>query len=137
MPCGGLWLWVGMSTLVNDLGDLSIGGPLHLLLSRTTRVGALVIAPWVMASFDLFLTVLSPMASIIELPLFFEGQRRLTGSIVIGLAMVGSQLGLKSWNVEGTCLDRSYSFDFDVVVAGLVMIIAPYVGFEGVFLNQT
>lgn len=84
---------------------------------------ALVIAPWVIASFDLFLTVLSPMASIIELPLFFEGKRSLTGSIVIGLAMVGSQLGLKSW---------SYSFDFDVV-AGLVMIIAPSVGFEGAF----
>lgn len=85
---------MAVSSLIDDLSDLSIEVSFDLLLRGAIRKRALVIAPRILAPFHLLLSILSPVISVIRLFLLFNS--------IIGLAVRCS---------------REFSFDAQLLVA--------------------
>lgn len=58
-----------MASFIHNLCYLTFQRSLHFLLRWTTWESALVVTPWILAPFNLFLSVFSPVVTILSFPL--------------------------------------------------------------------
>lgn len=99
---GGLRLRVVMASLVDNLGNLAIQRPLHLLLGRASRMSALVITPGVFAPLHLLLAVFPPVVAIVRSPLLSHGLSLRLIIVAIG-SVIG--VGLDGGDLRGEALE--------------------------------
>jgi len=119
---GGLRLRVVMASLVDNLGNLAIQRPLHLLLGRASRMSALVIAPGVFAPLHLLLAVFPPVVAIVRSPLLSHGLSLRLKIIVIG-SVIGVGLEWIEFGFHHALVRRTGTILFDGAPGQLLLLL--------------